>query len=260
MVDRVREKFARPLARRFDAEVRGLDHFDIGQALVVGNHNGGTLVPDTFIFGDAVAERFGPEAVPYGLAHEIGLALPLVGELLSRLGAVRACHENAARIFEAGHKVMVYPGGDVDAFRPYRNRNRIEFDGRRGYVRLALRSGVPILPLVAAGAHEGFVVLSDGRRLAKALGIDKRFRVKVMPVTLSVPWGLTVGPIPPYWPLRGRMVIELLPPIAFEREGEAAAADEAYVTHCDRVVRTKMQRALSSLAVELGGEISSSNS
>ena len=139
-----RRRVAQPLRRKFKAEVRGLEHYDCGPALVVGNHNGGTLSPDTFIFGDAIAERFGESAVPFGLAHSMAFKVPLAGEVLSRLGAVRACHENAKRAFSAGHKVMVYPGGDMEAFRPYRNRNRIEFDGRSGYVKLAIAQGVPI--------------------------------------------------------------------------------------------------------------------
>lgn len=184
---------------------------------MVGNHNGGSLTPDTFIFGHAVYERYGVEALPYGLAHELPLNLPGLGPLLSRRGALRASHANAGRIFDKGSKVMVYPGGDVEALRPFRDRNRICFDRRRGYVRLALRHGVPLVPLVAAGAHAGFVMLNDGRKLAKLLRLDRLFRLKTLPISFSLPWGVTVGMLPPYYPLKTKIIIEILEPMHFER-------------------------------------------
>jgi 1-acyl-sn-glycerol-3-phosphate acyltransferase len=241
----------RPLKRLFRPEVRGLDRYPDGPALVVGNHNGGTLTPDTFIFGDALVDRWGVDALPFGLAHELPMNLPVVGTGLSRLGAVRASHENAGRVFDTGSKVMVYPGGDIDALRPYRDRNRIRFDGRRGYLRLALRHGVPIVPVVAAGAHAGFVVLSDGRRLARALRLDRLFRLKALPISFSLPWGLTVGFLPPYYPLKTRILIEVLPPIHFARSGDVAASDDAFVRACDERVRTAMQAKLCELALEV---------
>jgi 1-acyl-sn-glycerol-3-phosphate acyltransferase len=198
-------------------------------------------------------QQHGIDALPYGLAHELPMNIPGVGTFLSRLGAVRASHENAARIFNQGSKVMVYPGGDVEALRPYRDRNRIRFDGRRGYLRLALRHGVPIVPVVAAGAHAGFIVLSDGRKLARVLRLDRLFRLKALPVSFSLPWGITVGLLPPYYPLKTRILIEVLEPIHFDRCGEEAAQDEAYVRACDERVRTAMQRKLCALALEVEG-------
>ena len=240
-----------PLKRLYRCDIRGLEHFPDGRALMVGNHNGGTMTPDTFLLADALIEKVGIEALPYGLAHEFPLRMPAVGRMLSRLGAVRASHDNAARLFERGEKVMVYPGGDVDALRPYRDRNRIRFDGRRGYLRLALRHNVPIVPVVAAGAHAGLIVLSDGRGLARALRLDRIFRLKALPISLSIPWGLTLGVLPPYFPLSSRIVIEVLEPIHFDRQGELAAKDSAYVRSCDERVRLTMQRKLCELALEV---------
>ncbi len=250
-VEAFQRRVIQPFARQFDAEVRGLEHYLEGPALIVGNHSGGTLSPDSFLFGDAVAERYGYDALPYALGHSTVFAIPGVGEFLRRLGAVRARHQNAERLFDAGYKVMVYPGGDVDSLRPYRDRNRIVFDGRRGYLQLAIRAGVPIVPVVAAGAHDGFIVLSDGRKMAKRLRLDRLLRLKVLPLSLSVPWGLTVGPVPPFWPISRCIRIQLLAPIHFDRQGEAAAADDAYVRDWDERIRSRMQRTLSDLAVEV---------
>ena len=234
----------------FRCEVRGLDRLPDGAALLVGNHNGGLLSPDTFILGEALFTQRGIDDVPFGLAHEVVLRLPPFSQILLPIGAVRASHENARRLFAAGRKVLVYPGGDVEAMRPFRARNRIVFDGRRGYVRLALRNGVPIVPVVAAGAHATFLILDDLRWLARLLGADRRLRIKVWPLTLSCPWGLTLGPAPPHIPFPSRILVEALPPIRFARAGAAAAADEASVAACAAQVEQAMQAALDRLAAE----------
>jgi 1-acyl-sn-glycerol-3-phosphate acyltransferase len=239
-----------PLSRYFRAEVRGLDRIPDGAALYVGNHNAGLLTPDSFLFGAAVARERGVADVPFGLGHEVAISLPIVHQVIVPLGAVRASHETAHELFERGHKVIVYPGGDIDAMRPFPDRHRIRFGGRRGYVRLALREGVPILPVVAAGAHEALVILTDGAPLARLVGLDRMLRIGVCPVSLCLPWGLWIGPPLLYWPWPTRILIEILPPIRFERVGSAAAADEAYVAACADRVEGAMQAALDRLAEE----------
>lgn len=241
----------------FRPVVRGLERIPDGAALYVGNHSAGLLTPDTFIFGIALYRRLGLAAVPFGLGHEVAIRLPGIHQLLVPLGAVRASHENAHRLFAAGRKVVVYPGSDYDSFRRFSDRHKVVFGPRRGYVRLALRAGVPIVPVVTAGSHSTFVVLGrlDGafRGLRSRLGIDRLLRLKVWPVTLSLPWGLTIGPTPPHLPLPTRIFIEALDPIRFERCGEEAAADPAYVEVCHHRVLELMQSAMSRLAAERRG-------
>ncbi|MDF1561522.1 MAG: lysophospholipid acyltransferase family protein [Deltaproteobacteria bacterium] len=234
----------------YRAEVSGLERIPPGAALYVGNHNGGLMIPEAFLFGAAVYRELGLAGMPYGLGHEFAISLPVLNEITAPLGAVRASHENGLRLFEAGHKVLVYPGGDYEAMRPYRDRDRIVFGGRRGYVRLALRGGVPLVPVVAAGAHATFRVLTDGRRLARLLRADRLLRVKVWPITLCLPWGVVVGPQLLYLPWPSKILIEVLEPIHFDRQGEEAAADEAYVERCARQVESIMQVALTRLAHE----------
>lgn len=234
----------------FRPVVRGLERVPPGAALYVGNHNGGLCSADSFVLGAALHRRHGVDAVPYALAHEVILSAPGMNQLLSPLGAVRASPRNAHRLFAAGRKVLVYPGGDLDAMRPFAQRDRIVFGPRRGYVRLALRAGVPIVPVVAAGAHATSIVLTDGRRLAKLLGFPRLFRLEVCPVTVSIPWGLVVGITPPYVPLPTRIFIEVMEPITFERTGEDAANDAAYVEACHRRVHGEMEARLARLAAE----------
>ncbi len=240
-----------PLIERFyHPTVRGLARIPDGPALYVENHNAGVLMPDAWAVASAIYRHRGLSALPFALAHDLALRPAALNRALCPLGAVRADRDTAARIFGAGYKALAFPGGDLEVLRPFSKRNEIVFGPRRGYVTLALRSGVPIIPIVTAGAHSGFVVLSDGHKLAKALGLPRWARVNVLPTVLSVPWGLTFGFPRPYIPLPTRMYSEVLAPIHFDRSGDEAAADDAYVERChERVVRT-MQAALDRLSQE----------
>lgn len=238
------------LGKYFRAEVRGLERIPQGAALYVGNHNMGMLSLDSFIFAAEAFKKHGMDAVPYGLAHDAAMFFPLARDFIASLGGIRACHENAAKIFAAGKKAIVYPGGDVDALRPFKHRNRIVFGGRTGYVRLALSENVPIVPVVAAGAHSVYIILTDGRKIAKTLKFDKLFRSEVWPVTLCLPWGLVIGPGLFFLPWPSKILIEVMEPISFERSGPEAAADDIYVRMCADKVETAMQAALSRLARE----------
>lgn len=234
-----------PLLRAwFDPVVTGLHRIPQGPGIYVGNHNGGLAAPDIFVMGLSLVRARGVDDLPFGLAHELPLKLPVSHAFLVKLGAVRASHENAHAILEAGAKLLVYPGGDIDSMRPWHRRHRVVFGARRGYMKLALREGVPVVPVVTAGAHEGWVVLSDGRRVARALRMDKLLRLKVLPITLSLPYGITLGAPVPYLPVPTKVFQTFLDPIRFARSGPDAAEDSEYVEACHRTVHRRMQRAL----------------
>lgn len=242
------------LERYFTPDVRGLERVPDGAALYVGNHNGGLLSADSFILSKRLFEQIGVEAVPYGLAHDLVVDIPGLREMLVPLGAVRAGSGVARRIFEAGGKVLVYPGGDLESLRPYADRDQVVFGGRRGYMRLAIREGVPIVPVVAAGAHATFVVLDDGRRIAQGLRLHRWARMDVLPVSFMLPWGVTLGVLP-YFPLPTKILIEVLEPMRLPRTGEDAAADDDYVIACDAELRARMQTKLTALAAERGSRL-----
>ncbi len=228
--------------RWFRPEVRGLETLPDGPVLFVGNHSGGMATPDSWVFFRALIEAHGVERAPFGLGHEVAISLPVLNQILVPLGAIRACHDNALRLFRDGHNVLVYPGGDVDAMRPFWRRDEVLFDGRTGYVRLAQEAGVPIVPVVSAGSHEGFLVLTEGRALARLIGADRLFRMKVWPLILSFPWGFTLGPGIPYLPVPTRVLIEVRPPIE--------VPPDADVLEVDARVRADMQATLTRLADE----------
>lgn len=234
----------------FRPRVDGLETIPTGPALYVGNHNGGSLTPDTWILCRAVYRRYGMDGMPFALGHQFVMNAPLIGNWLRSLGGIEAHPEAAARLLDAGYKVLVYPGGDVDAYRPSRNRHKVVFDGREGYIRLALRCGVPIVPVVTVGAHDIFYVIDDGRRFADWLGLSERWRVKVWPITVSIPWGLTLGPPPPFVPYPAKIHVRILPPIPFERTGPATADDDNYVAQCAQRVESTMQQAMDEMVAE----------
>lgn len=249
MIDWAYRTFHRALERYFQSQVRGLDRIPAGPALYVGNHNALIMVPDAILFEFAVYRERGLADLPYGLGHEVLISLPVLKQLVVPAGVVRAAERHALALLARGDKVLVYPGSDFDAMRSWADRDRICFGGRTGYIRLALKAGVPVVPVVTAGAQETLVVLTDGQWIARALRLDRLLRSKVWPVSLALPWGLMIGPWP-FWPWPSRILIEALPPIRFDRSGPEAAADGEYVKACAARVEGAMQDCLTRLARE----------
>lgn len=231
-----------PIVKRyFRAEVNGLESLPAsGGALVVSNHSGGVFTPDVFVFAPAFYDAFGFDRPLYILAH-YGVLLGPLGSLLSRAGGIEASRGNAAKALQSGGVVLVFPGGDYDAFRPTRSANTIDFQGRTGYVRTAIDSGVPIVPTVSIGGQQTQLFLARGDGLAKRLGLH-RIRFKALPLTFGFPFGLTTA-LPPNLPLPTKIVVQVLEPIDIAAQfGEDPDIDEV-----DAHVRRVMQTALDEL-------------
>jgi 1-acyl-sn-glycerol-3-phosphate acyltransferase len=230
----------------FRADVRGLHHIPAeGPVLLVGNHSGGNVPPDTFIFTFAFSAYFGADRPFYQLAHNLVLAMPTLG-YLRKYGTVAATPENADRALDAGAAVLVYPGGDHETHRPFWESHRIDFHGRKGFLVQALEHGVPLVPVVSIGGQESALFLSRGTGLARALRLDRLFRLHVLPISVAAPWGLNVSDMLGHIPLPAKITIQVLPPIDLrERFGPHPDLDEAY-----EHVTSGMQRALDDLAGE----------
>jgi 1-acyl-sn-glycerol-3-phosphate acyltransferase len=230
----------------FRGEVRGLGNIpDDGPVLLVGNHSGGNLTPDTTVFTLAFNTYFGVERAFYQLAHNLVLSMPGLG-MLRKFGTVAASPENARKALDSGAALLVYPGGDYEVHRPSWERNRIDFDGRKGFIRLALQQNVPIVPVVSIGGQETALFLSRGEGLARLLALDRLFRLKVLPISLALPWGINVGDMLGHIPLPAKITIETLPPIDLRAEfGADPDVDEIY-EHLMRL----MQETLDALASE----------
>src|SRR5919108_3483782 len=151
----------------FRGEVRGLGNIpEEGAVLLVGNHSGGNLTPDTTVFTLAFNTYFGVERAFYQLAHNLVLSMPGLS-FLRKFGTVAASPSNAEKALSSGAALLVYPGGDHEVHRPSWERNKVNFDGRKGFIRLALEQDVPIVPVVSVGGQETAFFLTRGRGLAR---------------------------------------------------------------------------------------------
>ncbi|MDF0528624.1 1-acyl-sn-glycerol-3-phosphate acyltransferase [Tsukamurella sp. 8F] len=229
----------------FRPDVRGLHHIPAeGPALIVGNHTGGIMSPEVMISQLAITSYFGVERPFYQLAHRMVLNSPLA-PILRRFGTVEADPDNGHTVLASGGLLQVFPGGDYENYRPSRQSGVVDFGGRKGFLRLALKHDVPIVPQVTIGGQETALFLTRGDNLARMLGLDRTMRIKVLPIVLSAPFGLTL-PFSPFVPLPSKIVIQYLPPIDLrQRYGEDPDLDQVY----DDVVAA-MQDVLTSLQAD----------
>ncbi len=225
----------------FRSEVEGIENVPEGGALIVSNHSGGLIAMDVPIIAVAFHQHFGPDRPLYVLAHDL-LFLGSSGPVMRRAGFLPANRANAHAVLASGGVTIVFPGGDHDVFRPTAASHVIDFAGRTGYVRTALRAGVPIVPVVSSGGQEGQLHLHRGEPLARLLRLEKLLRTRYLPITVGLPFGLTFG-FPPNIPLPTKIRTRVLEPV----DVIAGFGQDPDVEEVDRVIRTRMQGALDDL-------------
>jgi 1-acyl-sn-glycerol-3-phosphate acyltransferase len=202
------------------------------------------MAPDLFVFVLAFSTYFGVERRFYQLAHNGVVASP-AGLIVRRYGTVAADPRNAELALRSGAAVLVYPGGDYEVFRPSWESGKVDFGGRKGFIRLALRMNVPIQPIVSVGSQETALFLTRGERLAKLIGVDKLLRLKTAPIMLGLPLGLMPA-VFGHVPLPAKITVQVLPKIDLrERYGEDPDVDRIYDD-----VMWRMQDVLDSLSDE----------
>jgi 1-acyl-sn-glycerol-3-phosphate acyltransferase len=229
----------------FRADVRGLHHVPAeGPVLLVGNHSGGMMAPDLFVFVVAFSTYFGVERRFFQLAHNGVVAGP-AGRMVKKYGTVAADPRNAELALRSGAAVLVYPGGDYEVFRPTWEQGTVDFGGRMGFIRLALRLDVPIVPVVSIGSQETALFLTRGERLARLTGVDRILRLKTFPIIFGLPFGLMPA-IFGHIPLPAKITIQVMEPIDLrERYGE-----DPDVERINRDLLGGMQDVLDALSQE----------
>jgi 1-acyl-sn-glycerol-3-phosphate acyltransferase len=224
----------------FRADVKGLHNIPSeGPVLLVGNHSGGNLTPDTTVFTLAFTTYFGVERKFHQLAHNLVLAMPMLA-FLRKYGTVAAGRSNAQKALQTGAAVLVYPGGDYEVHRPSWEAGKVDFGGRKGFIKLALEEDVPIVPIVSAGGQETALFLSRGEGLARLLRLDKLFRLKVLPISLAIPWGLNVGDMLGHLPLPAKISVRALKPIYLREEFGAEPDVDAIYDHIMGVMQAEL--------------------
>lgn len=232
----------------FRWQCSGVEHVPAsGRALLVGSHNGGLITFDSLLTMLAVWEHHGPDRAVYALSHDVLHSNAMLRRHAAQAGVLRANHSGAEKALQNEHAVLVYPGSDLDATRPFVDRYKIELGGRKGFLKLALRTGVPIVPVVSVGTHEQWIVLTRGDGIAEALQLKRLLRVEVFPIVLSFPWGITSGFIP-YFPFPAQTSVRFGPAISWPELDASSAEDPAVLDRCYEQVVNAMQLEMDELS------------
>jgi 1-acyl-sn-glycerol-3-phosphate acyltransferase len=232
----------------FRLEIGGWDKLPKEPALFIGAHSGGPLTMDAWTIAYAWWRHFQGSRVLHATAHDVLMKTPGLGSYFRRMGVISPTRENIQAAFAQGDDVILWPGGEKDAFRTWTKRDTAVLGDRVGFIRLAIRSGRPIVPVATVGGHDTLFVLSEGRGLAKLLNLKKYMRSEVAPITLSFPLGLAVHVTPlQHIPLPSKIRTEFLEPIYFDAN-PAMADDEAYVHTMYTKVQNHIQAGMDRLA------------
>lgn len=230
----------------FRMEIKGWERLPAAPALLIGVHASGLLPIEAYLTGFQWFRHFGSQRPLHGTAHDLLMSLPGWGQFLRKIGTVPASKSAITEALKFGHDVMLWPGGDVDALRPWTQRDQAILDDRTGFIKLAIRQGVPIVPVASIGGSDTLFMLTEGRSLAKLLRLDKLFRAKSFPIALGFPFGLAPGVLPQI-PLPAKIRTEFLNPILMG-DDPALADDAEYVKAKYQEVVGSLQESMDLLA------------
>lgn len=231
----------------FRVEVDGWERVPPGPSLLIGVHSGGSLTMDAWSFVEAWHRHFEGNRILHATAHDVLMAAPGLGDYFRAAGVIPASRAGVSAALEGGHDVVVWPGGEQDAMRSWRQRDKAVLAGRKGFVRQAMRSGVPIVPVATVGGHDTVFVLSEGRFLARWTGLDKRLRGATMPIISGFPFPLAIEILPAHVPLPAKIRTEILDPIDVDSDPERLD-DLDYVDGIYRLVQGSIQAGMDRLA------------
>jgi 1-acyl-sn-glycerol-3-phosphate acyltransferase len=235
----------------FRLETSGWARLPEETSLLIGVHSGGALTMDAWTFVFDWWRRFGTTRVLHPTAHDVLMAAPGLGDYFRQVGVIPASRQGVSAALSSGRDVIIWPGGDVDSMRNWRKRDQAVLGGRKGFVRQAIRSGVPIVPVASVGGHDTAFILSEGRWIANGLdrisGLKKKLRGTRMPIVLGIPFGLTIETIPTHLPLPAKIRTELLDPIEVDDDPERVN-DREYVDSIYLEVESALQDGMDRLA------------
>ena len=218
----------------FRVEWEGIDKIPAaGGALLVGNH-AGAIPSDAPVIMHGIETELGRPV--YGLADYLFRGLPVVGTLWSRAGGVPARPDNAYRLLHDQKKLaLVFPEGEKGPSKPYAQRYRLQRFGRGGFVEIAMRAGVPVVPIAVVGSEETMPLLWQIPQLARAL------RVPYFPVTANM---VLMGPLGLAVPFPAKFRLRVLDPVTFDAEPGQERYPKSEVLEESERIRESMQHAL----------------
>jgi 1-acyl-sn-glycerol-3-phosphate acyltransferase len=230
----------------FRMEMEGWENLPEPPALLIGIHSGAPFVWDAWTIGAQWWRHFGSSRPMHGTAHDALMAAPLIGAYFRRMGVLPAAPDSISAALAAGHDVALWPGGERDALRPWTQRDEAVLAGRTGFVKMAIRSAVPIVPISTVGGPDSMPVLARGRRIASALQLDKVARLKLFPIAVQMPWGISPALLPEI-PLPTKIRTAFQPPVEIDGDPERAEDDD-YVEQKYREVCRSIQAGMDTLA------------
>jgi 1-acyl-sn-glycerol-3-phosphate acyltransferase len=235
----------------FRVEVDGWERVPDETSLVIGVHSGGALTMDAWSLVNAWQKHFAGQRILHGTAHDVLMAAPGLGDWFRAVGVIAANRTSVGAALARGEDVVVWPGGEVDAMRSWRKRDVATLGGRTGFVKQAIRSGVPIVPVATVGGHDTVFVLSEGKWLAdaldKVLGLKKTLRGANLPIIAGFPFPIAVEILPAHVPLPAKIRTEILDPIEVDTDPDRAG-DTAYVQKVYDEVEAVIQAGMDRLA------------
>lgn len=217
----------------FRVEWEGLEKIPQGGALLVANHAG--AIPS-----DAPAIMHGIETElnrpVYGLADNFFRKLPVVGTYWNRLGGLPAHPDNAYRLLrEQDQLVLVFPEGTKGPAKTYAERYKLRRFGRGGFVEIAMRAGVPVVPIALVGAEESMPIMVRLPSLAKAFGLP------YVPVTANM---LLAGPLGAVAYFPAKFKIKVLDPVHFDVPPDLERYSRSKIMDESEAIRDTIQSAL----------------
>jgi 1-acyl-sn-glycerol-3-phosphate acyltransferase len=237
----------------FRLEVEGWERVPDEPCLVIGVHSGGALTMDAWTLVQAWHEHFEGERPLHGTAHDVLMATPGLGDYFRAVGVIAANRKSVTAALAQGEDVAVWPGGEVDSMRSWFKRDVATLGGRTGFVKQAIRSGVPILPVATVGGHDTVFVLNEGKWLAnaldKVLGLKETLRGSNLPIIAGFPFPLAVEVLPAHVPLPAKIRTELLDPIEVDSDPDRVN-DKAYVQKIYDQVEAEIQAGMDRLAAK----------
>jgi 1-acyl-sn-glycerol-3-phosphate acyltransferase len=231
------------------AKFLGFEHIPQTPFLGVGNHSGMHFMPESLLWltkYHSMNNKVHMVTLIHNLSHKLGSLLKLP---LKDFGLVEANPEKALNALQSGFAATVYPGSDRDNSKPFSERNKIDFFEHTGYVKLALKAQVPIVPIVGIGGAETVFVLSAGDKIAEVTGLKKMLKLHTWPVYWSFPGGWHVGHLPYFsLPLPAQITISVLPPYFVDEYTPDDAENPDIVQKINLEIIIRMQEEMNRLA------------
>lgn len=231
----------------FRLEIDGWHRIPDDPSLLIGIHSGGSLTMDAWTLVHAWHRHFEGQRVLHGTAHDVLMAAPGLGDYFKAVGVIPASRAGVTAALEARHDVVVWPGGEQDAMRSWAKRDQAVLANRKGFVRQAMRSGVPIVPVATVGGHDTVFVLSEGRFIAKWTGLGKKLRGATIPIIAGFPFPIAIEILPAHLPLPAKIRTEFLDPIEVDHDPERVN-DKEYVDKIFGEVQSAIQGGMDRLA------------